>query len=83
MQLELSDSDAWYVRSGLLRAIMLNQKEIDTLTEFLVSEEGQDTARTIVSSVEGAVSWMKQWDREQRQMIARLPEEVRPNLDGV
>lgn len=72
---EVSQSAEFYVKTGLARALVTNNKSIESIVEILKEEKLPGTIR---NSFEGLLAHERQWQREAVEMFLGLPDELRP-----
>lgn len=83
---QVTDAQAWYIKTGLNRAIILareqianSEKRIESL-ERQLSPENPDNEyiRSFIADATGAKEYHEQWLREATAMYKTLPQELQP-----
>ena len=75
---EVPQSAEWYVRSAIIKALIVNQSNVEAIRAALADKT---LAGTWASSYENIMAYELQWRREAWAEFEKLPDGLRPNLD--
>lgn len=78
MAIEIPDSAAFYVRTGLNRGLMRAKKDIVNIAKAL---ENDEVPEALKDSAEGSLAHVRQWYREAVDEYQKMPENIRPDKD--
>lgn len=75
---EVTQSQEWYVRSALGRALLTNAR---TIKEMRAMTEDETLTETWRRQADGILCHELQWQREAVAEFKTLPPELRPNIE--